>query len=363
MALIAQAATLEARIPFMHFFDGFRTSHEVNKLTLTDDDIRAMIDDDRHCASRRALNPDNPSSAARRRIRTSTSRAARRSIRSTPRPRTSCRSDGPVRRADRPSLSPVRLLSAHPTRSGWSSDGLGRGNGPGDGRLSAAQGEKVGVVQVRLFRPFSTDHLLEALPKSVKRSPCSTAPRNREPWANRCTRTSSAAHGGPLNAKWPDRPHARVIGGRYGLSSKEFTPAMVQGGFDELTQGQAQKPLHHRHRRRCLAHQPGLRPHFVTESDKACGPCSSGSGATAPSGPTRTRSRSSATIPIYAQGYFVYDSKKSGSQTVSHLRFGAEPIRSPYLIQSANFIGCHQVQFRRTGTMCWMPPNPGPCFC
>ena len=354
MALIAHAATLEARLPFIHFFDGFRTSHEVNKLTmLTDDDIRTMIRDDLVLAHRaRGLNPDRPF------------------IRGTAQnPDTYFQS----REACNPYYLKVPGIvqatmdkfAELTGRSYHLFDYSGDPNAErvvilmGSGAETACEtaahlnqsGEKVGVLQVRLFLPFAADAFLAALPATVKsiavldrtKEPGSTG----EPMYLGVVSTLVEAHGaGTL----PMATMPRVIGGRYGLSSKEFTPAMVKAVFDELSKD---KPKNH--------FTVGINDDvthtslevdssFVIESDKVVRAMFFGLGADGTVGANKNSIKIIGDDPeFYAQGYFVYDSKKSGSQTVSHLRFGPDPIRAPYLVQSANFIGCHQFNFLDRG--------------
>ena len=354
MALIAHAATLEARVPFIHFFDGFRTSHEVNKLTLlTDDDIRAMIRDDLVLAHRaRGLNPDRPF------IR------------------------GTAQNPDtyfqgREACNPYYLkvpgivqatmdkFAALTGRSYHLFDYFGDPNAErvvvlmGSGAETACEtaaylnqhGEKVGVLQVRLFLPLSASHFLAALPASVKS--IAVLDRTKEPGSSGepmyldVVNTLVEAH---TEGVLPTSVMPRVIGGRYGLSSKEFTPAMVKAVFDELLKD---KPKNH--------FTVGINDDvthtsldvdssFVIESDKVVRAMFFGLGADGTVGANKNSIKIIGDDPeFYAQGYFVYDSKKSGSQTVSHLRFGPDPIRAPYLVQSANFIGCHQFNFLDRG--------------
>ncbi|MDS4031662.1 MAG: pyruvate:ferredoxin (flavodoxin) oxidoreductase, partial [Candidatus Contendobacter sp.] len=354
MALIAHAATLEARLPFIHFFDGFRTSHEVNKLTLlTDDDIRAMIRDDLVLAHRaRGLNPDRPF------IR------------------------GTAQNPDtyfqgREACNPYYLKVPGIVQATMDkfADLTGRrynlfdyfgdpnaervivimGSGAETACETAAHlnqsGEKVGVLQVRLFLPLSASHFLAALPASVKS--IAVLDRTKEPGSSgepmylNVVSTLVEAHGaGAL----PMAVMPRVIGGRYGLSSKEFTPAMVKAVFDELSKA---KPKTHFTVGIVddVTHTSlDVDSSFVIESDKVVRAMFFGLGADGTVGANKNSIKIIGDDPeFFAQGYFVYDSKKSGSQTVSHLRFGPEPIRAPYLVQSANFIGCHQFNFLNRG--------------
>ncbi len=354
MALIAHASTLEARVPFIHFFDGFRTSHEVNKLTmLTDDDIRAMIRDDLVLAHRgRGLNPDRPF------------------IRGTAQnPDTYFQS----REACNPYYLKVPGIvqatmdkfAELTGRSYHLFDYSGDPNAErvvilmGSGAETACEtaahlnqsGEKVGVLQVRLFLPFAADAFLAALPATVKsiavldrtKEPGSTG----EPMYLDVVSVLVEAHGaGTL----PMATMPRVIGGRYGLSSKEFTPAMVKAVFDELSKAQPKNHFTVGINDDVTHTSLEVDSSFVIESDKVVRAMFFGLGADGTVGANKNSIKIIGDDPeFYAQGYFVYDSKKSGSQTVSHLRFGPDPIRAPYLVQSANFIGCHQFNFLDRG--------------
>ncbi|TVR83496.1 MAG: pyruvate:ferredoxin (flavodoxin) oxidoreductase [Rhodospirillales bacterium] len=350
MALIAQAATLQARIPFIHFFDGFRTSHEVNKLTLLPDDVlRAMIDDDLVLAHRRrALNPDNPF------------------IRGTAQ-------NPDVYFQGREACSP--FYAAVPGIVEATMQKFGNLTGRhyrlfeyfgapdaervivlmGSGAEAAREtveflsdrGEKVGVVQIHLYRPFSAQHFLAALPSTVQSM--AALDRTKEPgstgeplYQDITVALAEAAAAGTL----PTARLPRVIGGRYGLSSKEFSPPMIKAVFDELSK---EKPKNHftvgivddvSHT--SLDYDPS----FSTEGEDVFRAMFYGLGADGTVGANKNTIKIIGDDPeFYAQGYFVYDSKKSGSQTVSHVRFGRKPIRSTYLIDTANFIGIHQFNF------------------
>jgi pyruvate-ferredoxin/flavodoxin oxidoreductase len=350
MALIAQAATLEARIPFIHFFDGFRTSHEINKVTLLPDDVlRAMIDDDLVLAHRRrALNPDNPfirGTAHNPDVYFQAREASTPFFQMTP---------AVVEKA-------MERFGALTGRSYRLFDYFGApdaerllvlmGSGAETARETAEylaeRGEKVGVVQVHLYRPFSVEHFLAALPSSARA--VAVLDRTKEPgstgeplYQDIIVALSEAAAEGRL----PMAALPRVIGGRYGLSSKEFTPAMVKAILDELgmdhpknhfTIGITDDVSH-----TSLDYDLS----FSTEPENVFHAVFFGLGADGTVGANKNTIKIIGEDPAFhAQGYFVYDSKKSGSRTVSHLRFGPHPIRSTYLIQAANFIGCHQFDF------------------
>jgi pyruvate-ferredoxin/flavodoxin oxidoreductase len=350
MALIAQAATLEARVPFIHFFDGFRTSHEVNKLVLiSDQEIRDMLREDLVLAHRaRGLDPNNPM------------------LRGTAQ-------NPDVYFQGRETVNPYYARTPDIVQAAMDRFGnlTGRryqlfqyfgdpraervivimGSGAETVRETVdylnSRHERVGVVQVHLFRPFGLEPFLQALPSSVRAiavlDRCKEPGASGEPLYTDIVTSVSEAHAtGALAAQGLPR----VIGGRYGLSSKEFTPAMAKAVFDELS---SEHPKNHftvginddvSHT--SLAFDPS----FVIERDNVVRAMFFGLGADGTVGANKNSIKIiGEDTSAYAQGYFVYDSKKSGSQTVSHLRFGPEPIRSAYLIQSANFVACHQYQF------------------
>ncbi len=344
MALIAQSATLESRIPFLHFFDGFRTSHEVAKVEqLSEDDLRAMLDDElirRH--RQRALSPDNPV------------------LRGTAQ-------NPDVYFQARETVNPFYL--ACPAIVQHAMDRFAALTGrqyhladyhgdPGAERVVvlmgsgaeavhetvdylAARGEKLGVIRLRLFRPFPTEAFLAALPKTVKK--LCVLDRTKEPGSlgeplyQDVVTALHEAYAGPLPL---------VTGGRYGLSSKEFTPAMIKGVFDEMNN---ERPKNHftigivddvTHT--SLPYDES----FSTEDPATVRCLFYGLGADGTVGANKNSIKIiGEETPNYAQGYFVYDSKKSGSITISHLRFGPKPIRSSYLISRANFVACHLFTF------------------
>ncbi len=350
MALLAQAASLEGRIPFIHFFDGFRTSHEVNKLTLIPDDtIRAMIDAEQVRAHRgRGLSPDHPF------------------IRGTAQ-------NPDIYFQARETVNPfyVRLPAILQQKMDAFAELTGRqyhlfdyyGHpeaervaiiiGSGAQTLIETvtylqmQGEKVGVVNVRLCLPFSAAHFIKVLPATVKsitvldriKSPGATG----EPlYGDVVTVLAEAYADGTL----PTATIPRISGGRYGLSSKEFTPAMAKAVLDELKKD---KPKNHFTIGidDDVSHSSlDYDAEFDIEPDDVVRALFIGLGADGTVGANKNSIKIiGESTPLYAQGYFVYDSKKSGSQTVSHVRFGPNPINSPYLIHSASFIGCHQFVF------------------
>jgi pyruvate-ferredoxin/flavodoxin oxidoreductase len=346
LAAVAQAATLASRVPFMHFFDGFRTSHELNTIeVLADDDLRALVPEQLVRAHRsRALSPERPF------------------IRGT--------AQNPdvyfqARETVNPFYAAVpgavqTALDALAGRTGRRYRTVEYAGHPQAERVivvmgSAAQttaetvthlcqaGQRVGVVQVRLFRPFPTSALLDALPPTATR--IAVLDRTKEPGSAGeplfldVTAALAQAHAGGQGDPLP-----LITGGRYGLSSKEFTPAMVAGIFAELERERPRRQftigIDDDVSGTSLPYDPSL----DIEPPSTVRAVFFGLGSDGTVGANKN------TIKILgeqsgltAQGYFVYDSKKSGSQTVSHLRFGPHPIRAPYLVRQASFVGCHHL--------------------
>jgi pyruvate-ferredoxin/flavodoxin oxidoreductase len=348
MALIAQAATLESRVPFVHFFDGFRTSHEVGKLTLLpDEQIRAMIDENQVRAHRaRALNPDRPFIRG-----TAQNPDVYFQGRETVNP-FYARLPGIVRNVmDRFAQLTGRAYRLFDYYGDPQAERVAIVMGSGACTLRETvrhlqrQGEKVGVVHARLCLPFSAAHFLDVLPDTARaiavldrtKAPGATG----EPLYKDVVATLAEAY---LNGARPSLP--RIVGGRYGLSSKEFNPGMAKAVLDELkkdipknhfTVGITDDVSH-----TSLEYDKS----FDIEPDSVVRALFFGLGADGTVGANKNSIKIiGESTDLYAQGYFVYDSKKSGSRTVSHLRFGPEPIESPYLIESAGFIGCHQFNF------------------
>ena len=345
MALIAQASTLESRLPFVHFFDGFRTSHEINKLSLiSDENIRAMIPDALVIAHRgRGLNPDRPV------MRGSAQNPdvyfqARESV-------------NPIY-ANAPAIveGVMERFAALTRRRYRLFDYFGdpqaervvvlMGSGAETLRETVdylnARGEAVGVLQVRLYRPFSVSRFVDALPKSVKA--LAVLDRTKEPGASGEPLYQDVVSALVENAATRAMP--KVIGGRYGLSSKEFTPAMAKAVLDELGQARPKNHFTIGIRDDLSGTSLDFDPEFDIEPEQTIRAVFYGLGADGTVGANKNSIKIIGEDPrIYAQGYFVYDSKKAGSRTVSHLRFGPEPIRSAYLIRSASFVACHQFSF------------------
>jgi len=350
MAAVAHAATLESRIPFLHFFDGFRTSHEVAKIeSLSDDDLRALIAEAGVFAHRqRGLTPDKPV------------------IRGT--------AQNPdvffqAREACNPFYDAcpdivARAMDAFAARTGRRYGLFEYSGDPAADRVivlmgsgaetvhetvdyMTARGEKVSVLKVRLYRPFARAAFLAALPKTVRS--LAVLDRTKEPGApgdplylDVTTAIAEAQAEGVLPFKTPPR----IIPGRYGLSSKEFTPAMVKAVFDEIAKD---KPKRH--------FTVGIiddvthlsipwDPSFKTEADDVSASVFYGLGADGTVGANKNTIKIvGQETDLYAQGYFVYDSKKSGAITISHLRTSKKPIRSAYLVDRASFVACHQFEF------------------
>ena len=347
MALIAQAATLEARVPFIHFYDGFRISHEVNKIEqLTEDDVRAMIDMELVQAHRqRAMNPERP-------VLRGTAQNPDHFFQA----REACNpyyqaTAGIVQKTmDKFAKLVGRQYRLFEYAGAPDADRVivvmtsGCGVVEDTVEKLLAEGQKVGLIKVRLYRPLDAAALVAVLPKTVRA--IAVLDRTKEPGAG----------GEPLYLDvvaavaecWPggSGPVPKIVGGRYGLSSKEFTPAMVKSIFDELAQG---KPRNH--------FTVGINddvthtslpfdPAFSTEGEDTTRAVFFGLGADGTVGAVRNTVKIvGENTPLYAQGYFVYDSRKAGSLTISHLRISPRPIRGSYLVHSANFVACHQSHF------------------
>ncbi len=349
-AVIAQAASLKSRIPFVHFFDGFRSSHEVQKVEqLEMDDLRAMIEDEDVFAHRmRGLSPDHPVLRG-----TAQNPDVFFQARETVNPYYD-KAPGIVQEMMNQFAKTVgRQYNLFDYVGADDADriivlmGSGAEAAHEAAEYLADKGESVGVVKARLYRPFSIDALMETLPKSVKS--IAVLDRTKEPGSvgeplyldvvNALNETRAAG-----NLPFKEMP--AVVGGRYGLSSKEFTPAMIKGVFDELKN---KNPKNH--------FTVGIEddktqthinydPDFTTESDDVVRGLFYGLGSDGTVGANKNSIKIiGEETDNYAQGYFVYDSKKAGSVTVSHLRFGPRPIHSTYLINKANFIACHQQIF------------------
>ncbi len=353
-ALIAQAATLQSRVPFLHFFDGFRTSHELNTLSLlSNDDIKSMISNDLVRAHRaRGLNPEhpfirgtahNPDTFFQAREAVSPFYAAAPGIVANAMERFGAltgRRYSLFEYEGAPDAERMLILM-----------GSGAETARETVKVLVSRGEKVGVLQVRLYRPFSAIHFLAALPASA--TAIGVLEQTKEPGAPGeplyldVFTTIAEAYGRGERAAMP-----RVVGGRYGISSKDFTPAMVKAAFDELSKRDGEGRFAARNGFTVginddVSHTSlEVDPTFSIERDSVTRAVFYGLGADGTVGANKNSVKIIAEdAGRYAQGYFVYDSHKSGAQTISHLRFGPEPIRAPYLIAEASFVACHQFGF------------------
>jgi pyruvate-ferredoxin/flavodoxin oxidoreductase len=341
-ALIAQAASLESRIPFVHFFDGFRTSHEVAKVEqLTVDDLRALIDDElvrQHRA--RALSPDHPvirGTAQNPDVYFQAREACNSFYLATPAIVQNIM-DKFARQVGR-QYHLFDYLGAEDAERVIVLMGSGAEVAHETVEVLVAAGEKVGVLKVRLFRPFSIPDFVNALPPSVKS--IAVLDRTKEPGA-----VGEPLYCDVITALAEFGIQKKVIGGRYGLSSKEFTPAMVKGVFDELKKATPKNHftvgIHDDVTHTSLDYDP----EFSTEVPGTVRALFYGLGADGTVGANKNSIKIiGEETDNYAQGYFVYDSKKSGAITTSHLRFGPQPLHSSYLITKANFVACHQFSF------------------
>jgi pyruvate-ferredoxin/flavodoxin oxidoreductase len=349
-ALIAQAATLEARVPFLHVFDGFRSSHEVMKIEeLSDEQIRTMIDEQLVQAHRgRALTPDhpvmrgtaqNPDVFFQSRERANSLYTATPTIVEKVMDKFGAMTKRQYRLFDYVgAVDADRVIVM-----------MGSGCEAAEETVTTlcARGEKIGLLKVRLYRPFSVEHFIKALPSSVQT--IGVLDRTKEPgsageplYQDVVTAVSESMMSGAA----PFLKTPRIIGGRYGLGSKEFTPAMVKSVFDEMTNPDPKNHFSVGIVDDMTFTSLPFDQKFTTEPDNQVRALFWGLGADG----TVSANKNSIKIigeetPNYAQGYFVYDSKKSGAMTVSHLRFGPDPIKSTYLIQRANFIAVHQFNF------------------
>ncbi|MBG0787875.1 MAG: pyruvate:ferredoxin (flavodoxin) oxidoreductase, partial [Anaerolineaceae bacterium] len=352
MALIAQASTLRSRVPFLHFFDGFRSSHEISKIERLDEaDLRALIDDDTVAAHRsRALSPDHPvvrGTAQNPDVFFQGRETVNPFYEKTPEivqdvmdqfAKQVGRSYHLFDYVGAPDADRVLIL-------------MGSGAETAEETAKALQkkGEKVGVVSVRLYRPFSVKHLMEALPATVK--VIAALDRTKEPGAGGeplYLDIVNAVKEAMETGIAPFENAPKVIGGRYGLSSKEFTPAMVKGVYDEMAKAEPKTHftigIHDDVSKTSIEWDPS----FEILGDDVVQAMFFGLGADGTVGANKNSIKIiGGDTDNFAQGYFQYDSKKSGAVTVSHLRFGPNPILAPYQIaeNEANFLACHQFSF------------------
>ena len=350
-AAIAQMATLKARLPFLHFFDGFRTSHEVAKIfQLTDDDLRSLVDEDlirEHRA--RALSPERPvlrGSAQNPDIFFQ--------ARETVNPYYAATPDIVEAMMDRIGKVTGRRYhlfdySGHPQAERVIVImGSGGETAEATVRHLAQLGEKVGALRVRLFRPFSVEHFITSLPPTVRAM--AVLDRTKEPGGagEPLYQDIVTALSENMSRHYAELTQPLVIGGRYGLSSKEFTPAMAKAALDELS-----RPEPKNHFTLGINDDVGgtslaVDSSFSIEDPETVRCVFFGLGSDGTVGANKNSIKIiGEETDNFSQGYFVYDSKKSGQMTVSHLRFGSKPILAPYLIEpnQANFVACHQFNF------------------
>jgi len=341
-ALISQVATLKSRIPFMNIFDGFRTSHEISKIDgITDEVIKAMMPEDEIMAhKKRSLDPDNPvirGTSQNPDVFFQAREAANLYYDKVPGIVEDTMDEFYKHTGRKYSLF---YYVGHPEAEKVVII-MGSGQGPVMEAVDTMvkNGEKVGAIIVRLFRPFSISHFVDALPKTVKK--VAVLDRTKEPGS-----LGEPLYQDVLTAFLEsDRAMPEIIGGRYGLSSKEFDPAMVKAVYDELDKEQ---PLNHF----TVGINDDVSFRSLDIGDRLqtvkttfnCMFYGLGSDGTVGANKNSIKIIGE-TTDNYVQGYFVYDSKKAGAQTVSHLRFGPKPIYSTYLIHKANFIACHQFNF------------------
>ncbi len=348
MAMISHAATLQARVPFMHFFDGFRTSHEVSKISrIADHQIRAMINDEEVIAHRqRALNPDHPFIRG-----TAQNPDTYFQGRETVNPYYDKVPDIVSAKLEQFAELTGRQYRIYEYHGDPQAERVIVIMGSGGETVSETvkalnkRGQKLGVLLVRLFRPFAVAQFVAAFPASVQS--IAVLDRCKEPGS-----TGEPLYQDVLTAfaeslsQGSRQSLPRIIGGRYGLSSKEFTPSMVKAVFDELALDAPKNHftigIHDDVTHTSLAFDKD----FTIESSGMKHALFYGLGADGTVGANKNSIKIiGENTALYAQGYFVYDSRKSGSMTTSHLRFGPDPIRAPYLLHSASFVACHQFNF------------------
>jgi pyruvate-ferredoxin/flavodoxin oxidoreductase len=349
-SLISQAATLAARVPFLHIFDGFRTSHEINKIEkLGDDVIRAMIDEELvHAHRARGLTPDAPVIRG-----TAQNPDVYFQARESSNPFYLAVPNIVQETMDRFAALTGRQYHLFEYYGAPDAErvivlmGSGCETAAETINYLAANGEKVGMIKVRLYRPFAIEQFLAALPPTTKA--IAVLDRTKEPGSSGeplYLDVVTAIAEGLASGQAPFSTMPRLINGRYGLSSKEFTPAMVKAVFDELAKPQPKNHFTVGIVDDVTHTSLDFHPDFDIEPPDVVRAIFWGLGSDG----TVSANKNSIKIigeetPNFAQGYFVYDSKKSGARTISHLRFGPRPIQSTYLIRRANFVAVHQFGF------------------
>lgn len=347
-ALISHAATLESRIPFVHFFDGFRTSHEILKIeTLPDDVLKALINETYIIEHRaRALSPDHPVIRG-----TAQNPDVYFQARETANPFYEACPEIIQRTMDKFGELTGRHYSLYEYHGAPDADRVIVAMGSGCETIQEtvdhliAKGEKIGVLKIRLYRPFDSKRFAEALPKTVKT--IAVLDRTKEPGSAGEPLYLDCVNGcyEAFNNGWIQNT-PKIIGGRYGLSSKEFTPAMVRGVFDNLAKATPKNHFTIGINDDVSGTSLDYDPAFSIEPDDVVRAVFYGLGADGTVGANKDSIKIiGENTDNYAQAYFVYDSKKSGAITISHLRFGPNQIHSTYLVTEANFVGCHQPMF------------------
>ncbi|WP_109615265.1 pyruvate:ferredoxin (flavodoxin) oxidoreductase [Sediminitomix flava] len=349
-AIIAHAATLKARIPFMHFYDGFRTSHEISKINPVSDDImRQMIDEEYVRAHReRALTPDRP------KIRGTAQNPdvyfqSREGV-------NTYYADCPYvvqEYMDRFAKLTGRQYKVYEYEGAEDAEHVIVAMASATETIKQtvdyfnAKGQKVGVLKVRLYRPFDTKLFMEALPATVKK--ISVLDRTKEPGASAeplCQDVAMTLLNGIQAGYGTLKQMPMIIGGRFGLSSKEFTPSMAKSVFDNLFEEKPKNNFTVGILDDVTNTSLTYDPNWDIEPDNLYRALFYGLGSDGTVGANKNTIKIiGENTPNYAQGYFVYDSKKAGSMTVSHLRFGPDNFQAPYLINTANFVACHQFVF------------------
>lgn len=350
MALVAQASTLESRVPFVHWFDGFRTSHEVAKIELIPDSVmREMIDENLVIAhKKRALNPEHPvirGTAQNPDVFFQNREAANKFYDACPE----------IVQKNMDKLAKLIGRQYHIYEYYGAPDAerviilMGSAVEPTKDTIDylTAKGEKIGMVNVRLFRPFDIKRFVEVLPASVKSIAVMEKTKESGATGEPLYNDVIAAIMEGIDNGWTKfKTMPKIVGGRYGLSSKEYTPAMIKAVYDNLSAAKIKNHftvgINDDVTNTSLAYDPN----FDIEANDVVRALFYGLGSDGTVGANKNSIKiiGNAT-DNYAQGYFVYDSKKAGGLTTSHLRFGPRPIRSTYLISKANFIACHQTVF------------------
>jgi len=348
--LIAQAATLESRVPFLHFFDGFRTSHEVSKVELlTPEEMRPLINDDLVRAHRkRALSPDHPFIRG-----TAQNPDVYFQARETVNPYYLACPDIVQKVMEKfekvvgRKYELFQYFGAPDAERVIMLMGSGAETAQETVEYLMEKGEKVGLIKVRLYRPFSIKHFIDSLPKTVKT--IAALDRTKEPGSigePLYTDVVTAIEEGMSTGIAHFKNIPKIIGGRYGLSSKEFTPAMVKGLFEEMKKEVPKNHFTIGINDDVTHTSISYDPDFSIEPTDRTRAVFYGLGSDGTVGANKNSIKIiGEETDNYAQGYFVYDSRKAGSLTISHLRFGPTPIHSPYLVSQANFVACHQFSF------------------